>query len=169
VSTACISEVRLNGTAVGEIGIYAGYAGIFDVPTALVTGDVAATKEASALLGDVDTVAVKQGIGRFAANVWSPDEILPRIREKAQMALAGVKEPWKFDLPLNVAVDLLRSAEADMAEMVPGSERTGPRTVEFTHDDPVLAYKGLQAMITLAGVAAGRWASGLYSRGKPVN
>jgi D-aminopeptidase len=65
-------------------------------------------------------------------------------------------------------VDFLRSADADMAEMVPGAERTGARTVLFAHEEPALAFKGLQAMINLGGVAANRWAAALYKQGYPI-
>jgi D-amino peptidase len=163
-STACIREVRLNNTVVGEIGIFAAYAGFFGVPVVLVTGTAAATREAIELLGNVVTVAVKEGYGRFSVRVLSPEETLPRVRVAAEKALKAGGHPWKLQTPLNVAVDFLRSAEADMAEMIPGAQRTGPRTVEYSHETPDLAFKALQAMITLGGVAANRWARALYTR-----
>lgn len=163
-STACIREVRLNSTVVGEIGIFAAYAGFFGVPVVLVTGTAAATREAIELLGNVVTVAVKEGYGRFSVRVLSSGETLPRVRVAAEKALKAGGHPWKLQTPLNVAVDFLRSAEADMAEMIPGAQRTGPRTVEYSHETPDLAFKALQAMITLGGVAANRWARALYTR-----
>lgn len=54
-------------------------------------------------------------------------------------------------ITMDMEVDLLRSAEADMAEMVPGAERTGARTVVYANEEPALAFKGLQAMINLEG------------------
>ena len=62
----------------------------------------------------------------------------------------------------------LRTAEADMAEMVPGGVRTGPRTVEYEHEDPQMAFKGLRTMISLGGIAASQWAKGLYTTGAQV-
>lgn len=168
ISTACISEVRLNGVAVGEIGIYAAYAGFYGVPTTLITGDVAGVQEAIDLLGDMEAVAVKQGLGRFSARVKSPEETQPLIRAAAERALKTKRQPWRLKTPLHVAVDFLRSAEADMAEMTPGSTRPGARTVEFAHDDPEIAFKALQAMVALGGAAANRWASALYMSGARV-
>ena len=168
VSTASISEVRLNGIPVGEIGIYAAYAGMHGVPTVLATGDVAGTQEAVDLLGDIVTVAVKQGLGRFAARTPSAEEMRPKMRAAAEQALRQGGAPWRLPSPLHVQVDFLRSAEADMAEMVPGAVRAGARTVEYRHDDQAMAFKALEAMIALGGIAASRWASALYTTGARV-
>ena len=169
VSTATIGEVRLNGTAVGEIGIYAAWAGCFGVPVVLVTGDAAGTREAVELLGEVATVSVKEGYGRFAARVRAPEAVHPEIRAAAGRALGGERrEPWRLATPIEVAVDFLRSAEADMAEMVPGARRTGARTVAYEHAEPEMAFKALEAMINLGGIAANRWAQALYTTGARV-
>jgi D-amino peptidase len=168
ISTASISEVRLNRIPVGEIGIYGAVAGRYGVPVVLVTGDEAGAHEGAELFGEIETVAVKQGYGRFSARVLSPKETHPRIRDAARRSLAAGGNPWKLDDPLHVAVDFLRSAEADMAEMVPGAERTGARTVEYRHEDPDMSFKALQAMVSLSGIAANRWARALYTSGAPV-
>ncbi len=168
ISTATVSEVRLNGVPVGELGIYGGYAGLYGVPTVLVTGDVAATIEAADLFGDIETVAVKQGIGRFSTRTLSPEETRPRIREAAETAVSLAIEPWQLSSPLTVEMDFLRSAEADMAQLVPGSERSSARTVTYTHDDPEMSFQALQAMVNLGGIAASRWARNLYTTGAPT-
>ena len=168
ISTATVSEVRLNGVAVGELGIYGAYAGLYGVSTVLVTGDVAATLEASDLFGDIETVAVKQGIGRFSTRTLSPEETRPRIREAAETAISLAIEPLRVSSPLTVEMDFLRSAEADMAQLVPGSERSGARTVSYTHDDPEMSFQALQAMVNLGGIAASRWARNLYTTGAPT-
>lgn len=168
ISTATVSEVRLNGTPVGEIGIYAAYAGQFGVPVTMVTGDAAGAQEARDLIGDIETVAVKQGIGRFSARTLSPQVTQPQIREAAQRALSTSVEPLLFGAPLTVEMDFLRSAEADMAELVPGADRSGPRTVSYTHEDSQMAFQALQAMVNLGGIASSRWARALYTTGAPV-
>ncbi|MEM7112478.1 MAG: M55 family metallopeptidase [Chloroflexota bacterium] len=169
ISTATISEIRFNETAVGEIGIYGAFAGHFGVPTVMVAGDVAATKEAIALFGEnIQTVAVKQGLGRFSTRTLSPEETHPLIREAAKASLSTTVAPWRLDAPFNVEVDFLRSAEADMAALVPGSQRVGARTVAYTHDDPEMTFQAMQAMVNLGGIAASRWARNLYTTGAPV-
>lgn len=168
ITTAAIDEVRLNGTAVGEIGIYAAYAGTFGVPVALVTGDAAATKESEVLLGDVGTVAVQEAYGRFSSRLLSFEDAHARIREGAAAAIRSRRLPWRLEIPITVAVDFLRSADADMAECVPLSRRSGPRTVEYSADAPDVAFRALQALVHLGGIAAHRWATTIYGSGSKI-
>jgi D-amino peptidase len=169
ITTASVSEVRLNNVPIGEIGIYGAYAGIYGVPVTLVTGDLAAVQEATELFGDdLITVAVKQGYGRFSARIPAPEHVRPRISAAAREAAQAKREPYRLTSPATVAVDFLRSADADMAEMVPGSRRSGARRVEYTHDDPAEVLRALQALVHLGGIAANRWAQALYTTGTRV-
>jgi D-amino peptidase len=168
ISTACISEVCLNGAPIGEIGLYAAYAGMHAIPVALITGDRAGVAEAEALLGEVAGVSVKEGLGRFSAMVMAPELIRPRIREAAERGLRLPAKVLTPRTPTHLAIDFLRSAEADMAEMLPGSRRIGPRSVEYQHDDPATAFQAMEAMVNLAGIAASRWAQALYTTGNRV-
>ena len=165
VTTAAVSELRLNGRAVGEIGLHAAYAGSHGVPIGMVTGDEAAVAEARELLGDVPAVSVKSGIGRFAARVPHSENVRPAIRATAQTAVARPAPVWFPGSPLKASMDFLRSAEADAATFVPGAVRSGARTVEFEHEDPAMTFKAIQAMIKLGNGAAGKWAQALYGSG----
>src|SRR6266498_486320 len=61
VSGMAWQNLWFNGTLVGETGINAAFVGTFGTPVALVTGDDASCREASALLSDsVVTVPVKR-------------------------------------------------------------------------------------------------------------
>ena len=62
-----IYSLSFNGVEVGEIGADAALCGYHGVPVGLVAGDRAACDEATALLGPVVTVPVKEGVGRSAA------------------------------------------------------------------------------------------------------
>ena len=162
VTTASVSEVRLNGTPVGEIGLYGAYAGIHGVPVTMITGDAAAVREARELFGDVPGVSVKEGYGRFAARVPSAETTRPLILAAAEQAVRYEGRPYRLETPVRADIDFLRSADADMAEMVPRATRTGARTVTYQDDDPELTFKAVAAMINLGGVAASRWARNLY-------
>ena len=52
--------------------------------------------------------------------------------------------------PYTLTVDFAATSHADMAELIPGSRRTGARRVEFWHDDYLVLYKTWRAMVTLA-------------------
>ena len=80
-----------NGTAVGETGINAAFVGAYGTPVALVTGDAAACREASALIGDgVATVSVKVGIGQRSARMLVPSRARRADRRGRE---AGAREP----------------------------------------------------------------------------
>jgi D-amino peptidase len=57
-----ICELRLNGIAIGEIGMETAIAGDYSVPLQLVTADSAGCQEAEALIPGVRTVAVKESV-----------------------------------------------------------------------------------------------------------
>ena len=151
--TEAIHHVWINGREVGEIGINAVYAGCFGVPVALVTGDQAATAEARELLGDVATVQVKQAYSRSAARCLPLPEARRLIREGAQAALARPGHPLRPESPVVLAIEFVKSSQAEMAALMPGSERAGPRTVQFTHASYVEVYRAWRVFYNLAGAA----------------
>ena len=150
--TGRLIEVRLNGQPVGELGLNAALAGAYGVPVVLVTGDHAVTQEARALLGDIETVAVKQSLTRTAARSVHPEVAQQRIRQAAQRALGSSVAPLVLPAPITLRLVLHRTVHADMAELVPGSRRADGRTVEWTGEDMVTTYRTFQAMASLTYV-----------------
>jgi D-amino peptidase len=124
-------EVRVNGVAVGEIGLNAIAAGHFGVPTVLVTGDRAACEEAEGLLGRVETVVTKENISRYQSRAYPPALIREAIREKARTALRDVQQfrPMRPDLPIRCEVDFVHTACTQKALLIPGCEMLGPRCI----------------------------------------
>ena len=49
-------------------------------------------------------------------------------------------------------MDFALTQMADMAELVPGSVRTGGRTVEYVHQDYREVFRAWRALYNLAGV-----------------
>jgi D-amino peptidase len=146
-------EVRINGQPVGELALNAAIAGLHGVPVALVSGDQAIASEARLLLGDqVETVVVKQSVGRFAARSLAPTVACQRIRTGAAAALRKKHIPFTFDSPIEVEVDFVESHMADMAELVPGSQRVGGRTVRYGDSDYLEVFRAWRAMYNLASV-----------------
>ena len=148
-----VYEVRLNGEAVGELALNAAMAGVHGVAVALVSGDRALAEEARALLGDgVETVVVKEAVGRFAARSVAPAVACERIRAGAVAALGRKHAPFTITRPIRLEVDFALTQMADMAELVPGSSRTGGRSVSYTGDDYREVFRAWRAMYNLAGV-----------------
>ena len=151
--TSRVYEVRINGQPVGELALNAAIAGLHGVPVALVTGDQAMASEARSLLGDqVETVVVKESVGRFAARSLAPTVACQRIRTGAAAALRKKHVPFTFDSPIGVEVDFVESHMADMAELVPGSHRVGGRTVRYSGSDYLEVFRAWRAMYNLASV-----------------
>ena len=160
--TSRVYEARLNGRPVGELAINAAMAGTYGVPVALVSGDQALAAEARELLGEaVETVVVKHAVGRFAARSVAPAEACRRIREGATAALARKHRPLVLEPPIRLEVDFALTQMADMAELVPGSVRTGGRTVEYVHDDYREVFRAWRALYNLASRGVSRSAGRL--------
>jgi D-amino peptidase len=152
--TSRVHEARLNGRPVGELAINAAFAGTYDVPLVLVSGDQAVAAEARELLGaGVETVVVKHAVGRFAARSMSPAEACRRIRDGATAALRRSHTPFRLAPPVRLDVEFALTQMADMAELAPGSVRTGGRMVSFTHDDYREVFRAWRALYNLAGVS----------------
>ncbi len=147
-----VHEARLNGRPVGELAINAALGGTYDVPVALVSGDQALAAEARAFLGpSVETVVVKEAVGRFAARSLAPVEACNRIRAGVTAALNRAHRPFRLPVPIRLEVEFELAHMADMAELAPGSVRTGGRTVAFTSDDYREVFRAWRALYNLAG------------------
>jgi D-amino peptidase len=141
-----VVELRLNGRVVGETGLNAALAGAYEAPVILVTGDRALTEEARALLGEIETVAVKDGVMPSAARCLHPEVAHKRIRQAAERALRLAVLPFVVPPPITLQVVFQRAIHADMAALVPGSQKVDGRTVEWTGEDMLTVYKVFRAM-----------------------
>lgn len=108
-------EIRLNGIIVGEIGMEAAIAGDFDVPLWLVTGDSAGMTEAEETISGVKTVTVKEAMGEFEANCFTPERTSKLIFETAKSVIKNPPEVKPFNIPgpIEMQIDL---AESDYTE-----------------------------------------------------
>jgi D-amino peptidase len=148
-----VYSVAVNDRPVGELGINAALAGYFGVPVVLATGDQSVVEEARALLGEVETVVVKQAYGLTAARSLAPTKVHELIRKAASTAVEKGGVPFIVDKPIRLTASFVRSVQAEMAELIPGVRRVGGRTVEFVHDDMLTLYRAWRAMIGLASLA----------------
>jgi len=146
-----IHDVRLNGKAVGELGLNAAFAGTHRVPVALVSGDAALAAEAKDLLGPgVATVVVKHAVSRHAAQSVAPVVACRMIREEVAGALKRSHAPFVPATPIALEVDFALTIHADMAELCPGATRTAGRTVSFTHQDYREVFRAWRALLNLS-------------------
>jgi D-amino peptidase len=146
-----IYQVRVNGRPVGELALNAAVAGCHGAPVAFASGDHTLVAEARGVLGEhVGCVAVKHALSRHAARSLSPERARSAVRAGIAEALSRAHPVFRFSAPVIIEADFARSIHADMAELMPGAERTGARTVRYTHDDYLVAFQGWRAMTNLA-------------------
>ena len=152
-----VSEVRLNGTVVGESGINALVAAHFGVPVVLVTGDQTACREAAAVLPGVATAVVKEAISRFAAASMHPHAARDLIRSAATRALQGLAVAQAPDLPTPSTLEVTwRTADmAEMATWIRGTERASARTTRTVDSDRLRLFRSFITSVLLTrGIAA---------------
>ena len=127
-----------NGVPVGETGINAALCGTWGCPVVLVTGDRATCEEARELLGDeLETVAVKQGLGRFSARHVPPLRARQLIEAAAEQALSkrSAIEPFDPGKPCEVEVEFSTPDLVDPYRHRAGIEILPPLRVVSRADD----------------------------------
>lgn len=148
-----IYGVRVNGEACSEARLNAAVAGFFGVPVVFLSGDQSACADLRSFLPWAQTVQVKRAIGRYAADSMSPEAARTAIRAGIERALAkdslATAKPYRFSSPVTLDVRLTSTAKTDMASLLPGSERTGGRTMRFAHDDFLTVFRAFRVIMTL--------------------
>lgn len=122
---------------------------------ALITGDRTTCEGARAHLPWLTTVVTKEAIGYFAVDSLSPEEARARIRSGARDAIAKIAaaKPFVFEAPIVLELDFVRVENADFAELIPGVERIGGRTVRYVHDDYRVVFRTFIAAMRLGAAA----------------
>ncbi|MGH2554335.1 MAG: M55 family metallopeptidase [Actinomycetota bacterium] len=152
-------EVRVNGQPVTETELNAAFAGTYGVPVGLVTGDDKICAVASKQIPGVRTLVVKEAYGRNVARSLHPKAARDAIRKAAAEAVSsGDLSPYRIDPPIVLEADIANTSAADVCALAPGTERTGPRTVQFVSEDFREAFRCLLAWTHLGASEAPRYA-----------
>lgn len=151
IFTGRVAEVRMNGLRVGEIGINALLAGHFGVPVGLVAGDEAAVREAGELLGDVEAVSVKSGIGAYGARCAHPRKCREMIFEAAARAVRRRADfrPHRMEGAVTLEVRTTTASGADRVLRMPGVDRVDDVTVRFVGANILEAFRAFNTMADL--------------------
>lgn len=148
----CVAEMRINGVPVGETEMNIRVAGDFNVPAVLITGDDAYVEEVQRSFPDLEGAVVKKGIDRFAAELIHPSKAQAIITEKAEVAMKKVEstKPFKVEGPVTFEIDFKGPNQAHMTTTLPTVQLVGPRTIRFTCEDMVTAYKHMWGCVIIA-------------------
>jgi D-amino peptidase len=120
----------------------------------MVSGDQAVCKEATGLLGNVETVAVKDATGRMAARCLPPELAQKRIYEAALRAITrfqGGDAPQSLSLstPITLTIEFPKSDMAERAALLPGAQRE-ERRISYTAEDMLIAFRAMRSALALA-------------------
>jgi len=156
ISGAAVYAIRINGQEMPELGINAAIAGYYRVPVIMLTGDEETCRQARALLGkDLVTVAVKEGVGRYAAKMLPRELALKKLTEGAKEAVARITgfKPFLPAPPYDFELVLHNSNQAELGAMIPQVKRVEPRTLRFQTKDYLEGFKLLRVLIALASAS----------------
>ena len=148
-SSGDVTDVRINGISMPETGYNALMAGSVGVPVVFVAGDKAVCDQAAEILGNVETVAVKEGIGAAALNLH-PEVARERIREGVERALTNLDdyEPYRLAPPYTLQLTLKTEQNLYRAvALYPGAKRSGAWELTYESDDImqiIRAYVGMR-------------------------
>ena len=133
-SSLHVESYRLNSTFMGEFSCRALVAGAQDVPTIFLSGDDKACLEAQMFVPEIQTVAVKRGMGEESAIHDDPIVAEAAIREGTARAVERRHEiPPLTDFEPPYTLDIRRYEPIE--EVPDGAERVDERTVRYEGED----------------------------------
>ena len=150
MSSAKLADVRLNNVSMSEGGFNAAIAGHFNVPIIMVSGDDAAVKEVSDLLGDIEGAVVKWNYGFHSAMTMMPEAAYDLIREKAKKAVGRIKEfkPYKLKTPVQMDVRFKNYRPSEVLSYLSIVERTDAHSIRFMGKDMIEVSKFMEFITT---------------------
>ncbi|MGG1661844.1 M55 family metallopeptidase [Brevibacillus sp. NRS-1366] len=151
-----IRNMYINGQIVGEFGFNAAYAGMYNVPVVMVSGDNLIAKEALDLIPGLHTAIVKEAVSRTAAICLSREDATAELKRQTTLALTNLKQiaPYRTALPVELAVEFSHAGQAELAAIVPGTRyETETNTLYYNAANQHDLYKTMRAMLNLASGA----------------
>ena len=138
-SSVTIRHMTLNGTSVGEIELHALQFGAFGIPVAMVAGDEAGCREATACLGDVELAPVKRGLSTHSAVSLHPRDADDLIHGAAQAAMQRVADfkPYERPGPYELHVDCNTAEQARVRAERKGGTFIEPASYVVRSDTPL--------------------------------
>ncbi len=133
MSGADFLSVKINGMEITEGGINALIAGHFGVPVVMISGDDAAVREVTDMVGPIEGAVVKWHYSHTSGRTLMPEAAQALIKEKAK---AGLKrrhelEPFRIEGPLSLDLTYKNDKAAELIAYLPNVELIDNHTVRF--------------------------------------
>ena len=159
--TSTFKEIYFNGLRIGEIGFFALWAGIHNIPLAFLSGDDAACQEAKELIPDIVTTSTKKGITHGFALLYPEAEVRADLERGAAEAISNTGDinPLAMSGPVEVKIKMgggRETIKADVCAMFPWVERLSGTSIGFTVDTVGDALITMRTLHLLAESQRGR-------------
>ncbi len=153
-SNSRVHYLHINGRQMNETLINAAYAGYFDIPVLLITGDLALYKELQDTeLSNTEFVVTKEAVAKFAAMNYSLLRVREETKKKVRQALKKLGKPayiYNFSPPITLKILFNSTSMADVASLIPHTRRLDGRTVTYTDNDYRVIMEAIMALTTIA-------------------
>ncbi len=142
-----ITDVKLNGVSLPEAGLGGLVAGYFNVPVVFISGDQAVCDQAKGLFGEIESVAVKKGIGAATLSLH-PEIAGQMIKVGVEKAIRnrGKHKPYKLMPPYRLVLTLKDEKMVDNGQYYPGARRTGDWELTYESSDLMGVLKAFSGM-----------------------
>jgi D-amino peptidase len=142
-SNGNVIDFAINGVSLPEGGYNALVAGLYKVPVVFASGDRALTEQLRALLGPIETVAVKEEIGGEASLGLSPQQARQAIGRGVKRGLDRRAELKPYVLAAPYTMTLKVRQERPLYK---GAERVGAGESRFTSTNLLDVLHAFNAM-----------------------
>ncbi len=153
--TSTFKEIYFNGLRIGEIGFFALWAGIHNIPLTFLSGDDAACEEAKELIPDIVTTSTKKGITHGFALLYPEAQVRADLERGAAEAIGNVRQVKPLEMAGPVEVKIVmgggrETIKADACAMFPWVERLSSTSIGFSVDTVYEALASMRALHMLA-------------------
>jgi D-amino peptidase len=150
--TGGIHRVHVNGVECGEVGLAAGVAGRYGVPTVFMSSDKAGCAEFQRFVPNASVAVVKEGFGRYMGKLSHPSVTGPLIETTVHRSLENPTsvQPVVFEGETTIKVEFNRAEEADMGAQLQDVSRLDAYTVELTRSSYLEAHRAVWVLVELS-------------------
>ena len=136
MSGADFLSVKINGAEITEGGINALIAGHFGVPIVMISGDDAAVREVTDMVGPIEVAVVKWHYSHTSGRTLMPEAAQALIKDKVQAGLKRRHElqPFRIEGPLSLDLTYKNDKAAGLIAYLPNVELIDNHTVRFVGD-----------------------------------
>jgi D-amino peptidase len=140
-------RIYIDDMVVGEIGMEAALAGVYDVPLILVTGDSAAQEETLSVIPTAEAAVVKKGYGYNEARCYSTALTKQLITKAASRSLdklkSGVCTIMKTASPVTLTVEIEPSEYLELLKKTDSTLFADEKTFKIQADNIARAWEKL--------------------------